>query len=369
MILDGAKRPRYSIFLIFSIIRVTEISAVAPSSTQQDISWKQYDPDYLLSLDKGRHTEQPDENNAPNPPLLPGYSIVPSSPPTAPTLTPVKLSPTTPSTKSIPSTQSACAETENGSFGDITTTDNVEIPYNYEVQYEKILDGMDVEAEDVISAIEIALSNSILSSLFSKCRTDANNGGRRTNVVGEDDTASGDSARQRLLLNMHDRRLTEIVGINATPNDRMNSNKCSKQLSDETECKIVDGMLTLFLSDSNDRGNMILKTTTAIQNSMNSGGLISAHQSISSISYIDDSYIDDTLGDPDDENTSITSTAVVNSAVAAIITLLVGIGVYLQHKRKRCKKGNGSERSSEHQDSIMYYDDVMNDSIRRMEVD
>eukprot|EP00555_Chaetoceros_dichaeta_P011454 CAMPEP_0198262380 /NCGR_PEP_ID=MMETSP1447-20131203/10893_1 /TAXON_ID=420782 /ORGANISM="Chaetoceros dichaeta, Strain CCMP1751" /LENGTH=178 /DNA_ID=CAMNT_0043950593 /DNA_START=130 /DNA_END=666 /DNA_ORIENTATION=+ len=171
MISDSTKRLRCSIQLIIAIL------SVPSSAPQQDTSWRRFDSNYLLSLGDSRHTEQPIEHNAPNPPLLPDHSMMPSS----------------------------------------------------------------------------------------------------------------------------------------SPNE--------------------------------------------------SGGLISAHPSIRSVSYVDDTQdeninVDDTLGGPDDENSAISSAAVGNLAVAALITLMAAGAIYLQ--RKRCNKGNGDERSSGHQDSMSFYEDTMN---------
>jgi len=128
---------------------------------------------------------------------------------------------------------------------------------------------------------------------------------------------------------------------------------------------VVEGTLTIFLSDLNDIGSMIENIALAIHNSMGSSSLVSAHPSILSILYIeqqitvldinddqdDSTTIDDTIG-PDDD-TSMGRVAVIVSSVAALFALFGMGGAYL---RKRCEKSKNNDQRN--QNSIYLYDEA-----------
>jgi len=371
MISNGARRTSYSLQLLTIFLTVERISGV----WQKGVHQKQFNTIDIISLQDYRHYEQVIEINVPNPPSLLAHSILPSS--TPPTTLTTQTAPTarnepsgTPPEvirKPTPFPQDACAEkTTYGSYGDTTTAENIEVPYNYEVQYEKLLDGISVNESDVINAIEIALSNSIFSSLFPNFETDMNNVTIRTTGLEQDFISSEGIAQHILPVNVDRRRVTEIIGLSAAPSDRATANNCSSQwLIGKTECIIVEGMLTLFLSDLNDIESMIKNTALPIQNSLGSSCLVSAYPSILSILYIDqqsmviDIYedqddsttIDDKIG-PDDD-TPIGHMGVIISSIAALFVLLGICGAYLC---TRYGKTNNNEQQSQH--SINIYDDV-----------
>jgi len=404
MISNGARRTSYSLQLLTIFLTVERISGV----WQKGVHQKQFNTIDIISLQDYRHYEQVIEINVPNPPSLLAHSILPSS--TPPTTLTTQTAPTarnepsgTPPEvirKPTPFPQDACAEkTTYGSYGDTTTAENIEVPYNYEVQYEKLLDGISVNESDVINAIEIALSNSIFSSLFPNFETDMNNVTIRTTGLEQDFISSEGIAQHILPVNVDRRRVTEIIGLSAAPSDRATASKydlmmtcvpdfvvvesplvsqsfyylpelcldnCSSQwLIGKTECIIVEGMLTLFLSDLNDIESMIKNTALPIQNSLGSSCLVSAYPSILSILYIDQqstvididedqddsTTIDDKIG-PDDD-TPIGHMGVIISSIAALFVLLGICGAYLC---TRYGKTNNNEQQSQH--SINIYDDV-----------
>lgn len=340
MVSNRALRIRYSLQLLTIFLAVERIVAV----WQEGVHQKPFDISYIISLAADRHNEHIAEINASKPPSLLAHSMMPSSSPTT------KL--TTPNTRNEPSGSSpkvtmdpspspdACAETTDGSYGDTSTTKSIEVPYNYEVQYEKLLDGVNVNVDDVVNAVEVALSNSMLSPLFSNCG----------------------SATRRLANGI-------IIGLSAAPIDRATTNNCSSEmLDDEAECMVVEGALTLFLSDLNDIGSIIENTGSEIQNVMESRSLVSAHPSILSILHIDQQFtlldIDDDQDDgniivdkigPDDDN-SMGRTAAIVSSVAAVATLL-GVGlVYL--RKRHGQSENNSDQRSQNNDSINLYDEA-----------
>jgi len=325
------------------VVSTMNTRSIASATTRQpDAHRKLLDISYVVSLVEDRHSELMDEFDAPRSESL-------SEPSTPDNMQPFGDVP-------IGDLLPECPEIFEGSFGDTATTENIEIPYKYEVRYKTdSIDGSDV-VDSVMSAIEIALSNSIYSALFLNCGTDVNT--RRTTVQGKNTIASGESLQQKI----SSRRLIEMIGMSADPNDTTTMDKCSFLTP---ECKVIEGALTVFISNSNaiDGGVMISNIISLIQNIFDSGSLLSAHPSILSLSFVnddssfsinddgDDNFTEEKIEPDEDDGSSYA--AVIISSVVGIFIVFGAAGTYLNIKGKKV------DQNSENGDSINLYEEAV----------
>lgn len=339
-VVSGESSVAWKYPLLFTALFLAVDTVSGGSST----AWKHHhasrhliDIDYILSLSADRHSEIFDEHNAVNPQLLPDHSMLPSFPPTTLAVPSAPTSPVSaPSSPIVEPTSNRCTATKNGSYG-VTTplVKSSQVLYKYEVRYEKMLNGASVNDGDVSNAVEIGLSNSIVSSLFPACGTNA------------------------------DRRLSPtIVGITAKPDDTI-ANTCVSE--EGVECRAVEGALTLFSLDTNDIESILSDASIAIQALIDSGILALAHPSILSLLYVKDDrtqrgdppVIDDTIS-PDDDDTSSSSSTVIMASIAGAITLLAAGALYVT---KSIKKGSNSDQNSQNDSSMNYEEDAIHHNI------
>lgn len=144
-------------------------------------------------LDDDRHSDPPDQHNAPNPPALPNHSYRPSSMPTimkskTPSVSPSKkiskapsLSPTIAQSSSPSETPTVqCNSDADGSFGETTaegSTLQVDIPYNYQMEINEDYNNDHTVLEREITSI-------IARSLNPECSSGSTNSLTRTSIVG-----------------------------------------------------------------------------------------------------------------------------------------------------------------------------------------
>lgn len=210
-------------------------------------------PTFEVTTDDGtdddRHDKNPDEYDATSAPSF----IVSSAPSDEP-----------------------CSASD-GSFGS-TTTNTIEVAYNYEMEVVKTAD-----MEGVLSALETGVSNALLGSLFAGCST-----GRRATEEYE----------QRLLID------SPIMGLSALPDD-LETGTCSAS-GDEAKCSSIEGRLTVYMSTGLRRRliaseNVNKVAGAAIKTAM-AGDLASVHPDIIGIKYLGDGTVQTTDDEEEDDN-------------------------------------------------------------------
>lgn len=165
--------------------------------------------------------------------------------------------------------RSFCRVSDSGFYGDesISNLKTKYIRYEYQMEYKKLGD-----LDSILDSLEDAISNSILksTSLFGNCGI------------------KGSRKLRRREQQMSSERT--IVGISSKPKDIVTSDDCPfDPLYDNSECVVIDGILSIFYGESNANNNLqnaVTEVQNAIEEGMGDGSLSLASDDIIELDYI-----------------------------------------------------------------------------------
>jgi len=289
-------------------------------------------------LDDDRHSDPPDQHNAPNPPALPNHSYRPSSMPSimksqAPSVSPSKkiseapsLSPTIAQSSSPSETPTAqCNSDADGSFGETTADGStllVDIPYNYRMET-----NADYNAGG-LTELEREITSTIARSLNPECSSDNTN-----SLTG-----------------------TSIVGI-STGNIDQPVGDCIAGNNESTNCFVMQGGVSVyvenrrrFLADSSGSNQaVIIPVRAIIKSGMDTGVIADNIVGITGLTWVPENINDVNIGPlgQEDANEDGEFVAIGASLLGGLGFILVGGYGLSKYKERKNKAQQRASESSE----------------------